>query len=308
MIRYVGNRVLQLVPTVFALTLIVFLAVRAIPGDPAYLLAGDFPTEENLARIRSSLGLDQPLPVQFVLYLSNIAHGDLGRSALNGRPVWDEIVSRLPATLTLAVLALGVAIVVGLAAGIVAARRPYSIIDLSSMTLALFGASMPAFWLGILFVLVFAVSLRWFPAGGASGPQAYVLPALTLGLATAGLLARMTRSALLEVIQSEYITTARAKGLAERTILFRHALRNALVPILTTMGLVAGSLLGGSVAVETIFAWPGIGRLLIAAVQSRDYSVVQGVVLVYGVAFALLNLIVDILYGIIDPRIERTGG
>jgi peptide/nickel transport system permease protein len=307
-IRYVGNRVLQLIPTVFALTLIVFLAVRAIPGDPAYLLAGDFPTEENLARIRSSLGLDQPLPMQFALYLSNIAHGDLGRSALNGRPVWDEIVSRLPATLTLAVLALGVAIVVGLAAGIVAARRPYSIIDLSSMTLALFGASMPAFWLGILFVLVFAVSLHWLPAGGASGPQAYVLPALTLGLATAGLLARMTRSALLEVIQSDYITTARAKGLAERAILFRHALRNALVPILTTMGLVAGSLLGGSVAVETIFAWPGIGRLLIAAVQSRDYSVVQGVLLVYGVAFAVLNLLVDILYGIIDPRIERTSG
>jgi peptide/nickel transport system permease protein len=307
-IRYVGNRVLQLIPTVFALTLIVFLAVRAIPGDPAYLLAGDFPTEENLARIRSSLGLDQPLPMQFALYLSNIAHGDLGRSALNGRPVWDEIVSRLPATLTLAVLALGVAIVVGLAAGIVAARRPYSIIDLTSMTLALFGASMPAFWLGILFVLVFAVSLHWLPAGGASGPQAYVLPALTLGLATAGLLARMTRSALLEVIQSEYITTARAKGLAERAILFRHALRNALVPILTTMGLVAGSLLGGSVAVETIFAWPGIGRLLISAVQSRDYSVVQGVLLVYGVAFAVLNLLVDILYGIIDPRIERTSG
>lgn len=307
MTAYLISRLLQLVPTMFVLVLIVFVAVRVVPGDTAYVLAGDFPTEENLARIRSSLGLDRPLLVQFATYIWNVARGDLGRSAMSGLPVRDEIFARVPATLALAGLAFAIAIALGLAAGTYAATRPYSIFDLGSMSLALFGAAMPVFWLGILFIFVFAVSLHWLPAGGASSPQSYLLPAVTLGLAAAGLLARMTRSALLEVIQSEYVTTARAKGLAEPAIVLRHALRNAMVPVVTTMGLIAGSLIGGSVAVETIFAWPGIGRLLIGAVQSRDYAVIQGVLLVYGVTFAVINLAIDVLYGFLDPRIQQNG-
>jgi len=304
MLTYAIRRLLIAIPTLFGVVLLVFLMVRLAPGDPAVLLAGEFATPETLQAIRERYGLDRPLPEQFLLYLGALLRGDLGESARSRRPVLEELKTYFPNTVELAVAAILVALLTGIPLGILAALRPGSGLDLGVMTLALLGVSMPVFWFGLLAILIFSVNLGWFPVAGKGTLAHLVLPAVTLGVNATALLARMTRGTLLEVLSQDYIRTARAKGLAERVVVFKHALRNALIPVVTVAGLEFGSLLAGAVITETIFAWPGLGQLLVGSILARDYPVVQGAVLLVATSFILVNLLVDLLYAWIDPRVR----
>jgi ABC-type dipeptide/oligopeptide/nickel transport system permease component len=304
MARYIIRRILQLVPTLIALLLIIFFSVRLLPGDVTDTLGGEYQNAAAVESIRSSLGLDKPLIQQLGSYFDGLLHGDLGASLVYGTPVWHLVTEAYPRTLTLAALALTLATVLGVSIGVLAAARPNGILDFTSMTVALAGAAIPVFWLGLVLVSIFAVSLKWLPAGGIGGLSSYILPTLTLGLPGAGIIARMTRSGMLEVLRSEYTMTARSKGISERRILIRYALRNSLLPVVTAISLLGGSMLGGSVVVETIFTWPGMGHLLIGAVQNRDYPMIEGTLLLYGLTYVLLNFGVDLLYAALDPRIE----
>ena len=291
-------------PTLLGVVLLVFLMVRLAPGDPAILLAGEFATPETLEAIRTRYGLDRPLPEQFALYLGALLQGDLGESARSRRPVLEELKTYFPNTVVLATAAILVALATGIPLGILAASRQGSWLDLGVMVLALLGVSMPVFWFGLLAILIFSVELGWFPVAGKGTLAHLVLPAVTLGINATALLARMTRGTLVEVLSQDYIRTARAKGLAERVVIFKHALRNALIPVVTVAGLEFGSLLAGAVITETIFAWPGLGQLLVGSILSRDYPVVQGAVLLVAFTFTLVNLMVDLLYAWIDPRVR----
>jgi peptide/nickel transport system permease protein/oligopeptide transport system permease protein len=304
MTTYIARRLLAVIPTLLGVLLTVFLMVRLAPGDPAQLLAGEFATPETLADIRQRFGLDQPWHVQLGLYAANVVRGDLGQSVRTRKPVAYELRQYFPNTLRLTLGAMLVALLIGIPAGIIAATRPGTIFDLLAMLGALIGVSMPVFWFGLMAILIFSVQLGWFPVAGTGTLWHLVLPAITLGTSTAAILARMTRSAMLEVLSQDYIRTARAKGLAGRVVIFKHALRNALIPVVTITGLQFGGLLEGAVITETVFAWPGIGQLLVGSILARDYPVVQGAVLLIAVAFILINLIVDLLYGAIDPRIR----
>lgn len=307
MARYVLQRLLSAVVVLWGVTVLVFSMVHATPGDPVRVLLGDSArgaTAEDLARLRSELGLDQPLLVQYKNFLAGLLQGDLGKSWRTNRPVAAEIAERLPYTLQLTVAALLVAVLIGLPAGVLAATRPYSSVDYALTGLALVGVSMPVFWLGLLLMMVFALTLGWFPASGSGTWRHLVLPALTVGAASTAFIARMTRAAMLEVLTEDYVRTARAKGLSEWAVVGKHALRNAAAPILTAIGLQFGGLMGGAVLTETVFAWPGIGRLLVDAIAFRDYPIVQGAVLVIATGFVLTNLFVDILYAYLDPRIR----
>ncbi|MDX2005610.1 MAG: ABC transporter permease [Meiothermus sp.] len=304
MANYIARRLLTVIPTLLGVLLVVFLMVRLAPGDPAELLAGEFATPETLADIRERFGLDQPLPAQLALYVANMFQGDLGESVRTRQPVTEELADYFPNTLALTLGAMVVALLIGVPAGIVSAIRPGTAIDLLAMLGALIGVSMPVFWFGLMAILIFAVQLQWFPVAGTGTVWHMVLPAITLGLGTASILARMTRSAMLEVLSQDFIRTARAKGVAGRVVVFKHAFRNALIPVVTITGLQFGGLLEGAVITETVFAWPGIGQLLVGSILSRDYPVVQGAVLLIAVAFILINLIVDLMYGAIDPRIR----
>uniref|UniRef100_A0A7V4EGP9 ABC transporter permease n=1 Tax=Thermus tengchongensis TaxID=1214928 RepID=A0A7V4EGP9_9DEIN len=304
MLTYAIRRLLIAIPTLFGVVLLVFLMVRLAPGDPAVLLAGEFATPETLQAIRERYGLDRPLPEQFLLYLGALLRGDLGESARSRRPVLEELKTYFPNTVELAVAAILVALLTGIPLGILAALRPGSGLDLGVMTLALLGVSMPVFWFGLLAILIFSVNLGWFPVAGKGTLAHLVLPAVTLGVNATALLARMTRGTLLEVLSQDYIRTARAKGLRERVVVFKHALRNALIPVVTVAGLEFGSLLAGAVITETIFAWPGLGQLLVGSILARDYPVVQGAVLLVATSFILVNLLVDLLYAWIDPRVR----
>jgi len=304
MTTYIARRLLAVIPTLLGVLLTVFLMVRLAPGDPAQLLAGEFATPETLADIRQRFGLDQPWHVQLGLYAANVVRGDLGQSVRTRKPVAYELRQYFPNTLRLTLGAMLVALLIGIPAGIIAATRPGTIFDLLAMLGALIGVSMPVFWFGLMAILIFSVQLGWFPVAGTGTLWHLVLPAITLGTSTAAILARMTRSAMLEVLSQDYIRTARAKGLAGRVVIFKHALRNALIPVVTITGLQFGGLLEGAVITETVFAWPGIGQLLVGSILARDYPVVQGAVLLIAVAFILINLIVDLLYGTIDPRIR----
>ena len=304
MTTYIARRLLAVIPTLLGVLLTVFLMVRLAPGDPAQLLAGEFATPETLADIRQRFGLDQPWHVQLGLYAANVLRGDLGQSVRTRKPVAYELRQYFPNTLRLTLGAMLVALLIGIPAGIIAATRPGTIFDLLAMLGALIGVSMPVFWFGLMAILIFSVQLGWFPVAGTGTLWHLVLPAITLGTSTAAILARMTRSAMLEVLSQDYIRTARAKGLAGRVVIFKHALRNALIPVVTITGLQFGGLLEGAVITETVFAWPGIGQLLVGSILARDYPVVQGAVLLIAVAFILINLIVDLLYGTIDPRIR----
>ncbi|MCS7068858.1 MAG: ABC transporter permease [Meiothermus sp.] len=304
MTTYIARRLLTVIPTLLGVLLAVFLMVRLAPGDPAQLLAGEFATPETLADIRQRFGLDQPWHVQLALYAANVARGDLGQSVRTRKPVSYELSQYFPNTLRLTLGAMLVALLIGIPAGILAALRPGTIFDLLAMLGALIGVSMPVFWFGLMAILIFSVQLGWFPVAGTGTLWHLVLPAITLGTGTAAILARMTRSAMLEVLSQDYIRTARAKGLAGRVVVFKHALRNALIPVVTITGLQFGGLLEGAVITETVFAWPGIGQLLVGSILARDYPVVQGAVLLIAVAFILINLVVDLLYGAIDPRIR----
>ncbi len=304
MTAYILRRILIALPTLLGVVVLVFLMVRLAPGDPAVLLAGEFATPETLEAIRARYGLDRGLPEQFLIYLEALLRGDLGESARSRRPVLEELKTYFPNTLELASAAILVAVLTGIPLGILAALRPGSSLDLSVMVLALLGVSMPVFWFGLLAILIFSVGLGWFPVAGKGTLAHLVLPAITLGINATALLARMTRGTLLEILSQDYIRTARAKGLAERVVIFKHALRNALIPVVTVAGLEFGTLLSGAVITETIFAWPGLGQLLVGSILARDYPVVQGAVLLVAITFVLINLLVDLLYATIDPRVR----
>lgn len=308
---FIVGRLVSLVPVLFGITLVVFMILHLTPGDPALLLAGPEPDAADVQRIRTQLGLDQPLHVQYFTYLGRLLQGDLGTSLRAPRPVSAELAARLPRTLELAALAMLVALAIGVPIGVLSAVKQYSWLDHVTMLAALSGVSMPGFWLGLLLIILFASQLKLLPVSGYGGPfwtaeglQYAILPATTLGLGAAAYITRLTRSAMLDVIRQDYIRTARAKGLHERGVLLRHALRNALIPVVTMVGIQFGFLLGGSIIVETVFSWPGMGRLIVTSIFSRDYPVVQGAVLMMGLMFVAINLLVDVIYGLLDPRIR----
>ncbi len=315
MIAYVAKRLIGAIPTLIGVSLLTFLFIRLIPGDAiaARLGTSQALTPEQLASLRAYLGLDQPLPQQYWTWLTSLLHGDLGYSIRTGRPVLVEIAQRLPATLELALAAAVIAVAVGLPLGIVSALRPRSRLDLAVRVAGLIGLSLPNFWLGTLLIVLFSLYLRWMPNTGgyvdfAQDPlanlQFLIFPAVTLGLALAAATMRMTRSAMLDVLGADYVRTARAKGLASNVVLRRHALKNALIVVVTLLGIQVGQLLGGAVVVEEIFSVPGVGRMLLNAILQRDYALVQGTVLAVALLFVALNIIVDLLYGYLDPRIR----
>lgn len=308
MYQYIARRLMLTVPVVIGVSIIVFSIIRMIPGDPARAIAGVQATPEFIEQVRVRYALDRPLHVQYGLFVSGLVRGDLGQSTFSRRPVAVEIGERFPRTLTLASISLLIATLVGVSAGIVSATRRNSLFDNASMLVALVGVAAPVFWMALMLQLLFSVQLRWLPATGLGTWRHLVLPSITLGMASAALMARITRSSMLDVLRQEYITTARAKGLSERIIVYKHALKNALIPVVTVLGLQFGILLGGAVLTETVFAWPGVGRLLVDAILRRDYPVVQGTVLLLAFLFVLINLVVDIIYAFLDPRIHYHSG
>jgi peptide/nickel transport system permease protein len=290
--------------TLFGVSVLIFLMLRVLPGDPARVLAGLNASEEQVAQIRDQLGLDDSLLAQYWQFLSGVVTGDLGQSARTGRPVSTEIAVRLPATLILAVTATLIGSVVGVSAGVLAAVRRNTVLDHVVSGVAMMGVSMPVYWLGLLLILLFAVTLGWLPAAGSGEPLSIVLPAVTLAAFSTALVSRMTRASMLEVLGQDYMRTAEAKGAPPLTVIVKHGLRNAFIPVLTVISLQFGALLGGAVLTETVFGWPGIGRLLVDSIGARDFAVVQGIVLVYAAVFILLNVVVDVLYVVVDPRIR----
>ena len=304
MTSYFARRLVLLIPILLGVSIFIFLMLRLIPGDPARLEAGPDASLAGVERIRHELGLDRSWPEQYVIFLGNLARGDLGTSSRTHEPVAREIASRFPATVELTLASTLIAIAIGLATGIAAGSRPNSPTDYGSMLLALLGVSTPAFWLGLMLISLFAVGLHWLPSGGRGGLEHLALPAITLGAGAAAVIARVTRASLLEVSNQDYIRTARAKGMADSRVIYLHALRNALIPIITVSGLQFGFLLGGAVVVETVFSWPGVGRLLVDSISVRDYPMVQGIMLILATEFVLVNLLVDFLYAFVDPRIR----
>ena len=304
MSRYVILRLLWVVPVVLGVSLIVFSIMKMVPGDVAQVIAGLDGTAEDVELIRRDLGLDRPLHEQYLTFLWRSLQGDFGRSAVTKRPVVDEIASRIGPTAELAVAAFAVSIVVGLITGIVSATKRYTIWDNLATLIAQVGISMPVFWLGLMLMLLFSVTLGWLPSSGAGTLAQLVLPALALGSASTAIIARQTRSGLLEVLGQDYVRTARAKGLTEQAVLVRHALKNALIPTITVAGLQVGYLMGGAVLAETVFARPGLGRLLVDSIARRDIPVVQTTIMLLSVTFVLVNLAVDLLYVKLDPRIQ----
>jgi len=291
------------VPVLLVVSVLVFLMSHLTPGDPATIMLGENASAADVARLRHELGLDRPLAVQYGRYLAGVLRGDLGRSIRSGRPVALEIWDRFPPTLQLTLGAMAIAAASGVLLGALAAAGRSGAADTIVMSTSLVGISMPSFWLGLLLILLFGLMLRWFPIAGGDDWRALVLPAVTLGAQAAAVIARLTRASLLDVLPSEFVRTARAKGLAAVRVLFRHALRNALIPVVTVMGLQFGALLGGAVIVESVFARSGLGRFAVAAVQSRDFPVIQGIVLFAAAVYALVNLSVDVAYLALDPRI-----
>lgn len=304
MTRYVVVRLLWIVPVVLGVSLLVFSIMKLVPGDVAQVIAGMDGTAEDVELIRRSLGLDRPVYEQYLTFLGNMLQGDFGRSAVTKRPVADEIASRIGPTAELAIAAFLVSLLVGLPAGVISATKRYSIWDTLATLIALIGVSMPVFWLGLMLMLLFSVTLGWLPSSGAGTPAQLVLPALALGSASTAIIARQTRSGMLEVLSQDYVRTARAKGLTEKVVLLRHALKNALIPTITVAGLQVGYLMGGSVLAETVFARPGLGRLLVDSIARRDIPVVQTTIMLLSITFVLVNLVIDLLYVKLDPRIQ----
>jgi peptide/nickel transport system permease protein len=310
--EYIFRRLVLLVPTVLGVTVIVFLMMHFIPGDPVALLLGDYYTEATAAAIRAQYGLDKPLHIQYFLWLKRLFVGDWGSSIIANRPIFDDLMRRLPITLELIILSMAFALLIAIPAGVIAALRPYSWRDYGAMTTALIGVSVPEFFMGILLILFFSLLWGILPAVGYVPPteslwgnlQHMILPAVTLGLARAALLTRLVRASMMEVIRLDYITTARAKGVREWAVVLKHALKNALIPTVTVLGLQVGFLIGGAIIVETVFSVPGVGSFGISAISLRDYPQVQAFVLLFSLGFVLINLIVDVLYAFLDPRIK----
>ncbi len=302
---YLARRLLQMIPVLLGVVFLVFYMLHLVPGDPAQIMAGERADPAQLERVRERLGLDDPLHIQYVRYLGNAIQGDLGESVRNNRPVTQEVFSaRYWITLQLAGMSILLAVFIGLIAGVVSAIWRYSLFDTVIMLIALFGLSMPNFWLGIMLIYWFSVQLSVFPAAGWGTAAQMVLPVITLGTAGAAVIARMTRSSMLEVINQDYIRTARAKGVREAVVIYKHALRNAMIPVVTVVGLQFGFFLGGSVLTETVFAINGLGRLMVSAIYARDFPVIQGAVLVASVSFMVVNLLVDLTYRLLNKRIE----
>ncbi len=305
MSRYIFRRVLQLIPVILGASAIIFFILSYSTQDPVMmLLAGTDPTPEQIEMTRQQLGLDKPIVVQFFSYMGGLLRGDLGVSYNSGRPVFQEYIARFPATLKLAFWALFVSVLISIPIGIVSAIKQYSWFDNFGMTFAMLGVSTPNFWLGLMLMLLFAVKLGWLPSGGYGGLEYLIMPAVTLGTSQAGLATRMTRSSMLEVIRQDYIRTARAKGLSERVVIIKHALKNALIPIVTVVGFQFGHALGGAMITETIFSWPGVGRLMIDGIHKGDRPVVIGCVIMLCIMVSVVNLGVDIFYAFLDPRIK----
>jgi peptide/nickel transport system permease protein len=304
--RYALQRLILAVPVLFGVSVLTFLMLHLVPGDPvaAMFIGQGGAKAEQLEQVREQLGLNDPIVVQYAHYLGNLLQGDLGRSIRTNEPVSEMIARNFPLTLQLTIASMALAIVLGVTLGVIAAIRRGSIIDNVTMMIALAGVSMPSFWLGLLLISVFSIRLNWFPIIGGTGWRGLALPAFALGFAAAAIIARMVRSSLLEVLGENYIVTARAKGLAERRVIVRHAFRNAAIPVLTIVGLQFGGLLAGAVIVETVFSRQGIGRMLVNALQSRDFPVAQGGVLFVATVYVIVNLVVDLLYGVVDPRIS----
>jgi len=302
--RYVIRRLIGLIPVLLGVIFVTMLTIELIPGDPVAIMLGENARQEQVEALRAHLGLDQPLPVRYVKYVGNVLTGDLGRSIQTNRSVLAEIMDVWPNTLLLAIAAMALAIVVGIAVGIISAIRPYGIVDTVARVLALVGLSMPIFWLGLVLLYAFAYYFRIFPVGGTGSARHYVLPAVALATPSIGVLSRMTRSSLLDVMGEDFIRTARAKGLKGAKIITGHALRNAMIPVMSVVGLQFGQLLGGSVLTETVFSWPGLGRLTVRGIFARDYVLVQGAVLTFAMAFVFINLLIDLSYAYIDPRIH----
>ena len=304
MFQYTLKRLTSTIPVLIGISLLLFIMLRLLPGDPAQTIAGELATKEEVENIRRQLGLDRPLYEQYGVFLARLATFDLGRSARTGNPVTYEIWARLPNTMVLAVVATFLACLFGIPAGIVAAVRPHSWVDYIVTSGSLFGISMPVFWLGLMLIVVFSLMLKWLPAGGTGGIQYVILPSVTLASFVIAFIARMTRSSMLETLSQDYVTTARSKGLKDQVVIVKHALKNALIPIITVIGLQFGSLLGGAVLTEHVFAWPGIGRLIVDSIQGRDYPMIQGTILVFGLLYIMVNLVVDLIYAFVDPRIR----
>lgn len=312
MLRDIGRRVAQMLPVIAAASVIVFLVLRLVPGDPARLYAGSDASDEVVEAVRSDLGLDRALPIQYVMWLGRVLTGDLGRSYISGIPVTELLWPALLATVELATAAIMFAVIIGVPTGFIAALRPRSPLDMGISTLNSLMLSIPNFWVGIMAILLFSVRFDWLPPGGRPGLledpvlelKALILPACVLGMRLAAVLSRFVRGSVLEVLNEDYVRTARAKGLSGGAVMRTHVTRNASIPVITTFGIEIGRLLGGAVIVETVFAWPGMGRLMLQSVTSRDYLVVQAALLVLVFAFLLTNLVVDILYGVLDPRVR----
>jgi peptide/nickel transport system permease protein len=332
LVEFIGRRILQIIPVLLGVSIIVFFMVRAIPGDPAQILLGQTATQEQVQAMRAQMGLDKPVPVQYVLFLRDAFTGDLGESIVTGRPVTVELMARLPATLELTAFAMFVAVLVGVPVGVISAVKQYSILDKITSVLALTGISMPIFWLAMILVVIFTVNLQLLPfpgrlssettitaitglvlvdslltfnfAGFWDGLKHLILPAVALGTIPMAVVTRMTRSSMLEVMNEDYVRTARAKGVVPWRVVSKHALRNAMLPTVTVIGLQVGLLMGGAIITERIFAWPGVGQIAYDSINRRDYAMIQGVVLYGALFFVLVNLLVDILYAVLDPRVR----
>lgn len=326
MVKYVFNRILQIIPVIFGITVLVFFIMRLIPGDPAMVMLGQDATPEDIARLRAILGLDKNVFVQLLTYLKNMLMMDFGDSIFLKQPVFEVIKGSFPATIELAVTALLISLIIAVPLGVISAVRQNSWIDYVSMAFAQLGISMPVFWTGVLMILLFSVKLGWLPSFGRGEPiveglkvlvttgsgdvllasfKKLILPATSLGIMGSAMISRMIRSTMLEVLDSDYVRTARAKGTVERAVIMRHAFRNALLPVITIVGLQFGTLLGGSIITESVYAWPGIGRVIISAISQRDFPLVQGGVIFLATTFAVINLLVDVLYVVLNPKIRH---
>lgn len=304
MVQFIINRILSGIVVIFGISIFSFLLVHLIPGDPVKIMLGINASPEQVEKLTHHLGLDKPLLVQYGQYITNIFQGDFGTSLKTGRPVLTEIIERFPETVKLAFFGLLVAVVIGISLGILVARFKDSIIDKIGIVFATLGVSIPSFWLALLLIMIFSVKLGWFQIANGTGMGDLILPAVALGVVSSTIIMRLTRNGMIEVLSNDYIRTARAKGLENRLILIRHALRNVLIPVVTVIGLQMATLLGGAVIIEQVFNWPGIGTLALGAILSRDFPLIQGVVLFMGVIYVTINIIVDILYSVIDPRVE----
>ncbi len=303
--KYMIKRLLALIPVLIGVSILVFMLMHITPGDPALLMLGERAPQEQLEDLRREMGLHQPLPVQYVNWASDVIRGDLGRSLRSRRPVANEIWQRLPNTLSLGLAAAVVAISVGIPAGVISAAKPNSWLDNILTGITFTAVGMPVFWTGIMLILLFSVILGWLPSSGMQWDiRNFILPTIALASVTTATITRITRSSMLDVLQEDYVRTARAKGVAERVVIYKHALRNALIPVVTIMGLQFGRLLAGAVLTETVFAWPGMGRLIVDAIRANDFPLVQGSILIFALSYALANTFVDFMYAYLDPRLQ----